>query len=126
MRFKRSCGLLEACPEPGRRTEGSRPWHSRQSVPATRSNSTFASHAASETVVIQWVIAPATTAPVQSDGTGVVSGLRQRVIGGNERPDPEVLKAARDKVSAPLFRAVGRVGVQSEDPARIGHLLWRV
>src|SRR5207249_6400948 len=66
------------------------------------------------------------TAPVRGDGTGVASGLWQRLVGGDAKPDTEVLKAARDKISAPLFRAVGRVGVRSDDPDRIGHLLWRV
>ncbi len=79
-----------------------------------------------EAVVIQWIIAPATTPPVRGDGTGVASGLWWQLAGRSNKPDPEIIKAARDKVSSPLFRAVGRVGVAAEEPRRRSHLLWRV
>lgn len=79
----------------------------------------------SEGVVIQWLLAPAIPHPVRSDGTGVASTWKQALM-PTGKPDPEIVKAARDKVSAPLFRAVGRVGVVGDDPDRARHLLWRV
>lgn len=80
---------------------------------------------ANEMIVTQWIIAPAIAGPVRSDGTGLASTWRQ-VLTGSSKPDPEIVKAARDKVSAPLFRAVGRVGVLAGNQSRARHLLWRV
>ncbi len=81
-----------------------------------------------EAMTMQWLVAPAVPAPIRSDGSGINSSLQliDQVWRGTRKPDPEVVKAARDKNSGPMFRAVGRVGVVGGDSRRQAHLLWRL
>jgi hypothetical protein len=103
----------------------------RADVPAAVASSLIASSQPltnGEAVVLQWVVAPSITGPVTAEGTAVIAarGLWRQLASGKTKPDPEVLKAAREKVSAPLFRAVGHVGVAARTPERGGHLMWRM
>jgi len=84
--------------------------------------------ASGEAVVVEWVIAPNVTGPVSADGAAIIAtgGLWRHLTSGGNTPDAEVLQSAREKLRAPLFRAVGRVGVTAGSKERLGHLLWRV
>lgn len=80
-----------------------------------------------EAIVAQWLVAPSVSAPVSAARAHSLAGSGVGLLSGKEaKPDPEKLKAARDKASAPLFRAVGRIGVLAASRERQGHLLWRM
>jgi hypothetical protein len=79
-----------------------------------------------ESITVQWLVAPAVSSPLRGDGKGIASRTWNELVGRTDKPDPEILRAAREKISSPMFRAVGRVGVTANDPARARHLLWRV
>jgi hypothetical protein len=81
-----------------------------------------------EAMVLQWVIAPLLSGPVTREGAALIAtpGLWRQVAGGDAKPDAAALRAAREKISSPLFRAVGRVGISVRGPDRAEHLMWRV
>jgi len=103
----------------------------RAGVPAAVAGSLIAASqplTANEAVVLQWIVAPATTGPVTADGSAIIAtrGLWRQLTQGDAKPDPEALKEARAKIGSPLFRAVGRVGVAAGTRDRAGHLMWRM